>query len=64
LLPSIYDYAAVCNAINPVLYYGSSEKNVIAPRSPVSKGSEAYTWRVRIKDVHSLWGDSNFVNNP
>jgi hypothetical protein len=48
MLPSIYDFAGACNAINPVLYDEPRKKIAIATRPPIGEGCEAFAWRIHI----------------
>jgi len=61
LLPSIYDYAGACNAINPVLHEGPRVQIAIAPPLPVGEGYRSFVWRIHIRDITKLWDDTTIL---
>jgi hypothetical protein len=58
LLPSIYDYAGACNAINQVLSEEFLATIAIAPPLPVSEEYKTFLQRIHISDIPRLWDDN------
>jgi len=54
LLPSIYDYAGACNAINPVLPEEFLATIAIASQLPVSEEYKTFFLRIHIRDIPKL----------
>jgi hypothetical protein len=57
-LPSIYDYAGACNAINPILFEEFLTTIAIAPPLPVSEEYKTFFIENSHKISPTLWDET------